>query len=196
MRAASLLLLLLAAPALAQAPHDETAWLRVETDEPGARLVLDGEPLGMVPREPVARTAGTVRVEVVEGDAARWNPRRAETTVTLTAGDTMMVRLALGLSAYGEARTTFGNAEPMPVSQAEVRAPGYTVEAVAGGVTVAAAVVSILLKREADRRYDAYLETGDPSLRPGVLRYDRLAGAALAVSALGLGTVAVRLAYR
>lgn len=195
MRAANLLVLLLVAtPVCAQA--NDTAWLRVETDEPTARLVLDGELIGAVPREPVAVTAGTVRVAVVEDEAALWNPRRAETTVTLAPGDTTTVRLALGLSAYGEARNAFGGTEPMPVSPDEARAPGYAVEAVAGGVAVAAAVVSILLKREADRRYDVYLETGDPSLRPGVLRYDRLAGAALAVSALGLGTVAVRLAYR
>lgn len=91
MRALVLLAALIAVPASAQG----TAWLVVETD--GSAVVIRGagetrvtEPPGTV----VALPAGAATVEAVD-DPAAWNARRAETTVTLVAGDTARVALPL-----------------------------------------------------------------------------------------------------
>lgn len=87
-----LLLLLAAAPASGQpgAPAPASVWVEAV----GAEAVLvDGERAG-VPGEWLPVAPGTRRVEAVD-DVAAWDPRRAEREVTLAAGDSVRVRLAL-----------------------------------------------------------------------------------------------------
>ncbi len=72
----------------------------------------------------------------------------------------------------------------------------WWIDAAALGFAAAGAAVAVYTKFEADERYDAYLETGDPTLRPDIERYDTYSAVALGVSAVGLGTFAVRLALR
>lgn len=64
------------------------------------------------------------------------------------------------------------------------------------GVAAAAGIVAVHYKRKADRRYDRYLQTGDPGLRPVIDRYDRYSAIALGTMQVGVGVFAIRLALR
>ena len=87
MRARALLLALaLAAPAAAQSAH-----VRVDADE--GEVVVDGERAGQAGAW-VAVAPGERTVALVD-DADAWNPRRAETTLTVAPGDSATVALAL-----------------------------------------------------------------------------------------------------
>ena len=56
--------------------------------------------------------------------------------------------------------------------------------------------MAVHFKFKADRRYDRYVETGDPALRPAIKRYDTYSGVALGVMQAGAGLFAVRLILR
>lgn len=64
------------------------------------------------------------------------------------------------------------------------------------GTALVAGAVAVHFKFKADRRYDRYVETGDPTLRPTVKRYDTYSGVALGVMQAGAGLFAVRLILR
>ena len=64
------------------------------------------------------------------------------------------------------------------------------------GTAAAAGVVAVHYKFKADRRFETYQETGDPSLRPDIERYDVYSGVALGVMQAGLGLFAIRLIFR
>jgi hypothetical protein len=72
------------------------------------------------------------------------------------------------------------------------RLPGADLLAPAG-VTLAAGIVAVLFKQEADARYDRYLRTADASLLSDAKKYDIYSGAALAVLQIGLGYFLYRL---
>ena len=82
----ALSLLLLASGASAQ-----DAAIRVETSAPEARVLVDGAAAG-APGEVLPVASGERVVALVEPG---WEGRRAETTVTVGAGDTLVVRLEL-----------------------------------------------------------------------------------------------------
>ena len=67
------------------------------------------------------------------------------------------------------------------------------VEYVAGGVALVAGVAAVRFKAKADRRFDRYSQSGDPSLRSGFERYDRYAAVSLGVMQAGIGVLAIRL---
>ncbi len=62
--------------------------------------------------------------------------------------------------------------------------------------TGASAVVAIHYKFKADRLYDDYQETGDPSLRGEIRALDRRSGIAVVGMQAGVGIFAVRLLLR
>jgi hypothetical protein len=64
------------------------------------------------------------------------------------------------------------------------------------GTALVAGGVAVHFKFKADRRYDRYVETGDPTLRPTIKRYDTYSGVALGVMQAGAGLFAVRLILR
>ncbi len=64
------------------------------------------------------------------------------------------------------------------------------------GTALTAGVLAVHFKTKADHRFDRYKETGDPSLRPIVNRFDTYSGVALGVSQAGLGLFALRLILR
>lgn len=64
------------------------------------------------------------------------------------------------------------------------------------GVAIVAGVVAVHYKLKADRLYDEYTDTGDPTLRPPIDRYDRYSAAALGTMQVGIGVFALRLAFR
>jgi len=66
----------------------------------------------------------------------------------------------------------------------------------ASAIAVAAGIVAVHYKFQADRINDEYLETGDASLRPRVAKLDDNSGIALGVMQAGLVTLAVRFALR
>lgn len=64
------------------------------------------------------------------------------------------------------------------------------------GATAAAAAVSIHYKFKADRLYDDYLKTGDPTLPSRIRAYDTRAAVGLGAMQVGLGFFAIRLVLR
>lgn len=64
------------------------------------------------------------------------------------------------------------------------------------GTAALAGVVAVHYKFKADRRYDRYRESGDPSIRTEVKRYDVYSGVALGVMQAGIGLFTVRLVLR
>jgi len=70
------------------------------------------------------------------------------------------------------------------------------IDVAAMGTALAAGVVAVHYKIQADRRYDRYLENGDPALRSGIKRYDTYSAVALGTMQVGLGVFAIRLAIR
>ena len=64
------------------------------------------------------------------------------------------------------------------------------------GAGLGAGVLSIHYKFKADRRYDRYVETTDPTLRDEIRSYDVRAGVALGAMQVGVGFFALRLALR
>ncbi len=64
------------------------------------------------------------------------------------------------------------------------------------GTAAVAGVVAVHYKFKADRRYDRSRESGDPSIRSDVKRYDVYSGVALGVMQAGLGLFTVRLVLR
>lgn len=78
----------------------------------------------------------------------------------------------------------------------KARGPRRWIDFAALGVSVAAGVVAVHYKRRADRLYDEYRETGDPTLRPSIDRYDRFSAVALGTMQVGVGVFAIRLALR
>ena len=63
----------------------------------------------------------------------------------------------------------------------------------AGGVSLASGIAAVAFKAKADRRYDRYVLTGDPTLRGGFERYDRYAAISLGAMQVGIGVLAIRL---
>jgi hypothetical protein len=88
------------------------------------------------------------------------------------------------------------DAESLGISVQEVRGPRRWIDYATVGVAVAAGVVAVHYKQKADRRYDVYRETGDPTLRPAIDRYDRYSAVALGTMQVGIGVFAIRLALR
>jgi len=70
------------------------------------------------------------------------------------------------------------------------------IDYVAVGTALAAGALAVHFKMKADHRFDRYRETGDPSLRPTIERFDTYSGIALGVSQVGLGVFAIRLIFR
>ena len=66
----------------------------------------------------------------------------------------------------------------------------------AGAVAAVAGAYSIHQKFQADRLYDAYEESRDPSLRAEIQRYDNRALLGLGVMQAGIGVVAIRFVLR
>ncbi len=64
------------------------------------------------------------------------------------------------------------------------------------GTAAVAGVVAVHYKFKADRRYDRYRESGDPSIRSDVKRYDVYSGVALGAMQAGLGLFTIRLVLR
>ena len=91
----SLLVSAVLAAALAHAASAQTATVRVSApDDAEAFVAVDGSVAGR-PGEAIAIPADRpVRVALVEAGAV-WNPRRATVTVSVSAGDTLGVGLAL-----------------------------------------------------------------------------------------------------
>lgn len=70
------------------------------------------------------------------------------------------------------------------------------IDAAAIGTAVVGGALAIHYKFKADRRYDRYVETGDPALRDVIHRYDVYSGVALGAMQVGVGVFAVRLVLR
>ncbi len=102
------LLLLVAGPAVAQ-----TAYLRV--DAPAGEVAVDGARAGEA-GEWIGVEAGTREVVLLD-DAQAWDPRRAAATVTVAAGDSATVALAL---------PTRLRVETLPIRALVVRERGAT----------------------------------------------------------------------
>jgi hypothetical protein len=69
----------------------------------------------------------------------------------------------------------------------------WWIDAAALGVAGASAAAGIHYKFKADRRYEVYQTSGDPSLRPEIKRLDVRSGVALGVMQAALGVLVVRL---
>jgi len=64
---------------------------------------------------------------------------------------------------------------------------------VAASTALVSGVLAVHYKLKADRRYDRYALSGDPTLRGGFVRLDRNAAIALGTMQVGLGVLAIRL---
>lgn len=69
------------------------------------------------------------------------------------------------------------------------------IDYVAGGVALVSGIAAIRFKAKADRRFDRYAISGDPTLRSGFERFDRLAAVSLGTMQVGLGVLAIRLVF-
>ncbi len=65
----------------------------------------------------------------------------------------------------------------------------------AAGLAVAGGAVAVNFKFKADEEYDRYLETGEPAIKEQVDRYDTYSYVALGAMQVGIGVLAVRLAF-
>ena len=88
--------------------------------------------------------------------------------------------------------------EPLPerpvVAVVQRRRPRRRwIDVVSIGVAGGAAAAAIHYKFKADRRYEVYTQTGDPTLRPAIKQLDVRSGVALGVMQVGLGVFAVRM---
>lgn len=79
---------------LAASAHAQTATLYVATETPDALVAVSGDILGAAESGPFEIEVGEQTVALVEPSGA-WDGRRAETTITATAGDTLTVELDL-----------------------------------------------------------------------------------------------------
>jgi hypothetical protein len=65
----------------------------------------------------------------------------------------------------------------------------------AAGVAVAGGALAVHFKFQADAEYDRYLESGDPTIKDQVDRLDRYSYFALGAMQVGIGVLAIRLAF-
>ncbi|MEM1270677.1 MAG: hypothetical protein AAGI08_11605 [Bacteroidota bacterium] len=70
------------------------------------------------------------------------------------------------------------------------------VELAAAGLALGAGIVSIHYKFKADELYREYEDTGDPSVRSEIERFDRISGVALGTAQVSFGVLAFRLILR
>ncbi len=133
-----------------------------------------------------------------------------QTPLTVYRPDPIEERVVLKLDGYSEytweptgspwnshfAALQPDNEESVPIHVVQQRPRRRWIDAVALGVAGVAATAAVHYKFKADRRYDVYAETGDPTLRPAIKRLDVQSGVALGVMQVGLGVVAVRLALK
>jgi hypothetical protein len=66
------------------------------------------------------------------------------------------------------------------------------IDVLVGSATIVSGIAAIRYKMKADRGYERYEESGDPTLRNGFERYDRYAAISLGTMQVGLGVLAVR----
>ena len=85
---------LLGLVALATSAAAQTAYVRVDAPDGDAAVVVGGVAAGRVGDVLAVPADSAVAVALVEA-GAQWNPRRAEVTVSVPAGDTLAVGLAL-----------------------------------------------------------------------------------------------------
>jgi len=158
---------------------------RIES-EPRARASLDGPDsllaLGTTPvvYRPLAPQQGVFRLE-------REGYRPAIVAPGRELWNLQQVRL--------EPLEADENGTPRIVVEEGRRRHGW-IDYAAVGTAVAAAAVAVHFKLKADRRYDLYQDTGDPTLRPDIDRFDRYSYVALGTMQVGLGIFAVRMALR
>lgn len=78
----------------------------------------------------------------------------------------------------------------------EARSPNAWIDAAAVGLALSAGALSVYYKFKGDDLYDAYLVTGDETLRPDFERYDTYSAVALGAMQIGIGVFAIRLVLR
>lgn len=165
-----------AAPGIAQELLAMPATLLLSNQYPGARVLLDNEPLGVMPVDVLAiRTPGRHRVRVEHADCVPW-----ETDAEFEAGQPLRLRADLARVAEIESRANLR------------RVGGATVLATALGLA-AGAFVALRQASTVDARYDAVdLTTVSQAELDGMAAdatLSRTIGFALAgLSAVGLGT--------
>ena len=108
------------------------------------------------------------------------------------------VRFSPGEEIWNYHRTVMTREEEIEESIAEGywkpdRKTGPWLELIAGSVALASGIAAIRFKAKADRRYDRYALSGDPTLRPGFERYDRYAAVSLGAMQVGIGVLAIRM---
>lgn len=251
MRVLWLIALLMAAPAALGQP----ARVVVDTNLPGARIVIDGHEAGL-PGDTLRAAPGPA-VIAVRAPRATWSAPALVRTVELEAGATHALRLdvpyrlrlesiphgavvtaadapgvvlgrtplivesrapgavyLLRLGGYHDERIEAGDAlwtsRVVPMAPVAVEAEGAPIEvawqpparrrawidAAALGLGLAGGALAVHYKFKADRRFDRYLQTGDPIVRADVDRMDRLSLVSLGAMQVGLGVFAVRLVLR
>ena len=148
---------------------------QVFLEQPGARTLLGTTPLSHQVMEPLR---GMLLVQKDGFEPERFSP---------------------GEAVWNYHRTVLREEEIIEEAIAEgkywkpERRAGRWLEIAAGSVALVSGVAAIHFKAKADRRFDRYAISGDPTLRGGFERYDRYAAVSLGAMQVGLGVLAFRL---
>ncbi|MCB2203786.1 hypothetical protein KQI65_03490 [bacterium] len=142
----------------------------------GAAVYRGDSLLGRTPLD-VDRQAGTLRLEAVGYLGVDFDPRS-----TTRASALVMLQPLQEKAMHGEVQR---NGSGFHLPAADILVPA--------GVGLLAGVAAVMLKQEADAKYDSYLSTGDEELLSQTKKYDIYAGISLALLQLGLGYFIYRL---
>lgn len=140
----------------------------------GAKVFRGDTLLGVTPLR-LSAGGGPVRVEALGYEGSDWDP-----AATSRAEFLLMLRPREEEQTMVEYR---GSSVRFP--PADVLLPA--------GAGLLAGVAAVILKQEADAKYDEYLATGDEKLLSQTKKYDIYAGISLALLQLGLGYFIYRL---
>lgn len=179
-----------------EAPLPDTDTLHLTLDFP-FQYQIESLPFGV----PVYRLTPQGRVLLGETPLHLSQDQPLQDTLLLDAHGFLLEHIVPGTARWNRHVHTL-----RPIDEQTVAVPTMTlkptrrrhrwIDYAALGTSLVSGVVAVHYKTRADRRYDRYLENGDPTLRPAIERYDRYSGVALGVMQGSLGLMAIRLVLR
>ena len=157
---------------------------------------IDSSPFGASVTHIALGDTAEVRLGLTPLTLVRPHPLTGRLRVAKVGYEAMTIEPGTDVwNRHSVALAATGSVEILPVAIDQPRRRRW-IDALALGVAGSAAGVAIHYKFKADRRYDAYAENGDPTLRPAIKRLDVRSGIALGVMQAGLGVFAIRMALR
>jgi hypothetical protein len=162
------------------------ATLTVTTSLPGARVYLDSLFVGVTPSRDIIVKPGNYLLKVLNPHVASWEASSIVRNTSILPGE----RLELNFQIPNMALTVppKANDNAILLTRADPTS-SFTPLYAAVGTGLLSGVASAFLKQKADRVFDDYQQTSDPSLLDNTRRYDRWSGVALMIFELSFAAL-------